>query len=143
MDPAAFSEDGGPSIAERMLRYSHPRLKGKVVLRPADNKRVATDGAIGGWDQVRARLNGDEDGRAMLLFFSNCRHTIRTLPTLQHDTNRVEDLMTDSEDHAADETRYACMSRPWMPPKALGKGKPKDSWRSGLTAQTADNWKTK
>ena len=25
--------------------------------------------------------------------------------------------MTDSEDHACDEWRYACMSRPWVPMK--------------------------
>jgi hypothetical protein len=34
---------------------------------------------------------------------------------LQHDALRAEDLDSDGEDHAADETRYACMSRPWIP----------------------------
>jgi hypothetical protein len=27
----------------------------------------------------------------------------------------MEDVDTDGEDHAYDETRYACMSRPWQP----------------------------
>jgi hypothetical protein len=29
--------------------------------------------------------------------------------------DRPEDLDTSAEDHAADECRYACMSRPWTP----------------------------
>jgi hypothetical protein len=32
---------------------------------------------------------------------------------LQHDPEKAEDLDTKAEDHAADEWRYACMSRPW------------------------------
>lgn len=106
IDPAAYSEDGGPSIAERMERCG-------VFFGPADNARVSRGGAMGGWDQLRARLKGDGDGRPMLYLFSTCVDTIRTLPALQHDDRRPEDLDSDSEDHAADETRYACMSRPW------------------------------
>jgi hypothetical protein len=67
---------------------------------------------MGGWDQVRSRLVGDADGRAMMVF-STCRDTIRTLPALQHDPARPEDVDTNGEDHAADDIRYACMSRPW------------------------------
>jgi hypothetical protein len=40
---------------------------------------------------------------------------LRTLPALQHDPDRPEDLDTGGEDHVADETRYACMSRPFLP----------------------------
>lgn len=50
----------------------------------------------------------------MLLITANCVHTIRTLPAVQGDTVKVDDVDTDGEDHAADETRYACMSRPWV-----------------------------
>ncbi len=110
IDPAAFSEDGGPSIAERM----HRETKLKVVWRPADNKRIAKLGALGGWDQLRARLKGNEDGIPMLYFFKTCVHTIRTLPALQHDPDKPEDVDSDAEDHAPDETRYACMSRPYI-----------------------------
>ncbi len=107
-DPAIFASDGGPSIAERMQRAG-------VLSRAADNKRVAGAGAMGGWDQVRSRLLGI-DGKPMLYVFSTCVHLIRTLPALQHDESRPEDVDTDGEDHAADELRYACMSRPWVPP---------------------------
>jgi len=106
LDPACFSSDGGPSIAERMLSRG-------LVWRRADNRRVAGQGALGGWDQLRSRLKGDE-GRPMIYFFSTCIHTIRTIPALQHDKNRPEDLDTEAEDHAADETRYGCMSRPYV-----------------------------
>jgi hypothetical protein len=106
LDPAAFSEDGGPSIAERM----------GLNFRRADNKRIAKSGAMGGWDQVRERLNGTE-GKPMLYVFSTCVHLIRTLPALQHDPNRAEDVDSDSEDHAPDTLRYGCMSRPWVADK--------------------------
>lgn len=105
-DPAIFTSDGGPSIAERMAQAA------KIRFRPADNARVPRNGAMGGWDQVRQRLKGDAEGRPMLLMFSTCVDLIRTLPALQHDSARAEDVDTEGEDHAPDEARYACMSRP-------------------------------
>lgn len=107
-DPSIFAEDGGPSIADRMASRS-------VFWRPADNTRVGRIGASGGWDQVRSRLIGDGE-RPMLYVFSTCLDFIRTLPALQHDEGRVEDVQTESEDHIADETRYACLSRPYTAP---------------------------
>lgn len=106
LDPAAFAQDGGPSIAERMGKQG-------VFFQRADNKRVAQRGAMGGWDLLRARLVGD-GARPMLYFFETCVDTIRTLPALQHDDLKPEDVDTDSEDHAPDETRYACSFRPWV-----------------------------
>lgn len=110
LDPAAFTADGGPSIAERMAAATN----GKVWFKRADNRRVAQKGALGGWDQMRRRINGDGDGRPMLYTFSTCKDFIRTVPALQHDPDRPEDVDTDGEDHAGDEARYACMSRPWI-----------------------------
>ena len=109
LDPSAFDNSGGPSIAERILNGSG----GKVGFGRADNTRVGKRGAMSGWDQLRARLVG-EDGRPMIYFFDTCRDTIRTLPALPHDENRPEDVDTEAEDHAGDETRYACMSRPYL-----------------------------
>ena len=110
LDPAAFASDGGPSIAERI----HSGSGKKIMFRRADNKRTALVGPIGGWDQVRARLKGEDD-RPMLYVMDNCTHLIRTLPALQHDELRPEDVDTEGEDHAPDECRYACMSRPYLP----------------------------
>lgn len=106
LDPAAFAQDGGPSIAERLMGAG-------ATFRRADNSRVAREGHLGGWDQMRSRLRG-VDGAPMLFVFATCRDTIRTLPLLQHDPDKAEDMDTDGEDHAADEIRYACMSRPWV-----------------------------
>ena len=50
----------------------------------------------------------------MIYFASTCTDTIRTLPALQHDQAKPEDVDTESEDHAPDEIRYACMSRPYI-----------------------------
>ncbi len=97
-DPACWKRDGGPSIAERML------LRG-VLFQRADNSRIA------GWDQMRDRLRGDDE--PMLYVFETCKDFIRTVPALQHDDKKPEDVDSDGEDHVGDETRYACMSRPF------------------------------
>lgn len=97
-DPSIFTRDGGPSIAESM-----PGLN----WRRADNKRTP------GWAEMRKRLR-PEAGKPMLYFLDCCDDSIRTIPTLQVDENDPEDLDTEGEDHAADETRYACMGRPWI-----------------------------
>ena len=54
----------------------------------------------------------------MMYVFSNCKAFIRTIPTLQYDDVKVEDLDTEGEDHVADEVRYFCMMRPIKPRKA-------------------------
>jgi len=107
-DPAIFTRDGGPSIAELMA------VKG-VSWRRADNKRIP------GWEQLHYRLKG-EGGVPMLYFLDCCADSLRTIPTLQHDEINSEDIDTEGEDHAGDETRYAVMSRPWVPREAVKPG---------------------
>jgi len=130
-DPAIFAENGGPSIGERMARE-------KVLFRPADNKRVASKGAVGGWDQMRDRIDGEADERPMLVSSELCKDFNRTLPSLQHDTHRAEDVDSDGEDHAPDEGRYACMSRPWVKPLP-GRPAPRDRWRP---ERQDESWRT-
>jgi hypothetical protein len=125
LDPSAFAQDGGPSIAERMMNAG-------VSFTRADNKRVTERGAMGGWDQMRSRLVGNADGHPMLFVFSTCKDFIRTVPALQHDADKPEDLDTDGEDHVADEARYACMSRPWIATK------PEPFKRDELTYEVKD-----
>jgi hypothetical protein len=117
-------------------------MGGGVIFRPADNKRVAGRGAMGGWDQVRARLDGDADGRPMILMFSTSRDLIRTLPALQHDDARPEDVDSDMEDHAPDSCRYACMSRPFV--RELAPKPPTDSWDRAFaraSQSTVESWR--
>jgi hypothetical protein len=111
LDPAAFAVVSGPSIGETLGRQG-------AFFRRADNARLGRDKRMGGWDQLRARLRGDADQRPMIFFFDTCRDTLRTLPMMQHDEVNPEDLDTDSEDHAVDEVRYACMSRPFRQTEA-------------------------
>jgi hypothetical protein len=103
-DPSIFKVDGGTSIGEQI----------KCGFQPADNSRLA------GWSQIRSRLVG-AGGKPMLYLFDSCPNTIRTLPALQHDTIKPEDLDTDGEDHAADALRYALMSRPYARPSVTEK----------------------
>lgn len=111
-DPQIFVRDGGPSIGERMNK----RLK-QGHFRAGDRKRIV------GWDLLRHRLQGEFDAALgthlpMLYFLDCCDDSIRTIPVLPHDEHNAEDVDTDAEDHAGDETRYACMSRPWLPKNA-------------------------
>jgi hypothetical protein len=144
MDPSTFREDGGPSIAERINKLLI--AKQMAPFREADNSRVSRQsspdkrGPMGGWDQMRARLIG-ENGRPMMYFFATCKDSIRTIPVLQHDPDRPEDLDTKSEDHAADDVRYGCLSRPWLksPPP---KDEPKDAYRTASEDFAGDSFKT-
>jgi hypothetical protein len=99
-DPSIFKNEGGPTIAEEFSRFNVHFLK-------ADNNRPA------GWQQVRLRLE-EYEGAPLLQIFSTCKHLIRTLPALQHDPVKAEDLDTTGEDHAADALRYGLMSRPYF-----------------------------
>jgi hypothetical protein len=116
LDPACFAHNGGPSIYEEIYRGSGA----KVSFRAADNTRISGKGAMSGWEQMRSRLLGDctEDGvviRPALRVFSNCVDSVRTIPALRHDDKRPEDLDSSMEDHAADDWRYGCASRPYVP----------------------------
>ena len=51
----------------------------------------------------------------MMYVFRTCRAFLRTVPALLFSGSEVEDLDTHQEDHAADECRYFCMSRPIAP----------------------------
>jgi len=119
-DPSMWSEDGGPSLAERAAKTLEGGRK-LPVMRPADNKRGP------GWDQFRARLQGDPGVEIPLLFLmDNQPHAIRVIQSVQHDELDLEDLDTDQEDHPVDEIRYACMSRPRplmkSAPRKIAKG---------------------
>ena len=96
-DPSMWRSDGGPSQAERAL-------KAGVILRKADNQREL------GWQEMYRRI---KDG--LLYVFDTCPDFIRTIPAIQADDKRPEDITSTNrggEDHIADDTRYACMSRP-------------------------------
>ena len=121
LDPSAFRVTSGPSIAEQI----NDELDAAQLaeFEPADNTRVAKLGALNGWAQMRSRIKGNEHG-PMAVCFETCTDSIRTIPGIQHDNRRAEDLDTEAEDHAADDWRYGHSSRPWVADKKPKK-KPK------------------
>jgi hypothetical protein len=131
-DPAIFIKNGGPSIGETMSLHG-------CAWKKADNKRIP------GWQQVRQRLVGI-DGEPMLYLDETCTALIEQLQTIQHDEGDSEDLDTEAEDHALDELRYGCMSRPWVvgapksPEKNLHKGRAAPTIAE-LMARTKSNLK--
>lgn len=134
IDPSTFATNGGPSIAEELARVG-------VWFKRADNRRVASQGPIGGWDQVRKRLKGDGDA-PMIFFMDCCTHLLRTLPMIPTDPDNLDDIDTDSEDHAADTLRYGCMARPYMPPPSAASQKPSSTLARPLHSFSMDDaWK--
>jgi len=96
-DPSMWRTDGGPSQAEKAYQAG-------VVLRKADNQREI------GWQEMYRRHKDD-----LLYVFDTCHDYIRTIPAIQSDERKPEDITSTNrggEDHIADETRYVCMSRP-------------------------------
>lgn len=122
-DPAIFGDrqhhkeaKEGLSGAEIMqeeidawYKARHEEDKAFSVLR-GDNRRIE------GWRNVRQQLKIKQDDKgdeyADLTVFSTCTSFITIFPANIHNAKKPEDLDTDGEDHNADETRYAVMSRP-------------------------------
>ena len=134
IDPSTFATNGGPSIAEEMA-------KAGVWFKRADNRRVGGQGPTGGWDQLRKRLKG-EDGHPMVFFMDCCHHLIRTIPMIPTDPVNLDDVDSDSEDHAADTLRYGCMARPYDPPPLPDHAAPEREYGRSMYSFTLDDaWK--
>ena len=101
-DPAIWDAETGESIADVAARHQVYFVKG-------DHARIP------GWMQCHYRLQFDDNGYPRMYVFSTCENFIRTVPLLQYDQHKPEDIDTDSEDHIADEWRYFCMTRPIKP----------------------------
>lgn len=103
-----IKDDGfeGESAAEIMLSAGLKLIKG-------DNDR------INGLLRYREALSQAPDGKPYYQIFSNCKDTIRTIPSLVYDVakGKMEDVDTEGEDHCYDRDRYFFMSRPAMPTK--------------------------
>ena len=98
-DPAIWNAERGISIAEEAEKFG-------IYFDKGDNNRIS------GILQVHERLKFDENGIPMLYVFKTCKHLIRTLPILQYDAHKVEDVDTSMEDHGYDSLRYMCNWRP-------------------------------
>jgi hypothetical protein len=119
-DDAIFGgrQDNSPSVAEQ---FNTAFGSNAVHWQPVGK---GPRSRIYGKVEVHHRLKWEKDADGnwtgeppMLVFFNTCRHTIRTLPNMVLDDNNPEDVDTTLEDHAYDETRYACQSYPITPRK--------------------------
>lgn len=104
-DIAIFKAENGVCIADDMGRIG-------VRWMPSDS---SPGSRMNGLEAVRRRLKAgtvwpmEEPG---MFIFNTCRHWIRTVPVLPRDQSRPEDVDSESEDHAYDETRYHLMTPP-------------------------------
>jgi len=92
-----------PTIAETFGDYF-------LYLNRADK---GSGSRIQGKMQLHKRLRLDDDGEPSIYFFDDCRHCIRTIPSLPYSNKRTEDVETDNvEDHLYDSVRYLLSARP-------------------------------
>ena len=103
-------QSDGTSVAKQYAKHG-------IHLRAANTDRVS------GWAEVLNRLGDADRGMAPRLFIhQRCQRLVGTLPDLQHDPNRPEDVLKvdcDEQgaggDDAADALRYLVASQPKRP----------------------------
>lgn len=138
-DSAIYNVEDGKSIAGNMakkVRLEDGREYKGVAWLKAD-KRPGSRKT--GWEEMRIRLANsipprmkDREGNWVnlpreepgLFIFETCRHWLRTVPVLPRDEKDQDDVDTDAEDHAADETRYRVRAAT----KRTGTGKTTGNW---------------
>jgi Terminase large subunit, T4likevirus-type, N-terminal len=67
-----------------------------------------------GWQRLREYLSASAQQpmeKPGLFIFEGCTQWIRTVPVLPRDENDLDDVDSDAEDHAGDETRYRLLAR--------------------------------
>lgn len=100
-----FAEPGKRSIADAMADEG-------VAFIPADKRPGSRKS---GWEVMRRLLSSamtDQPEDPGLYVVETCRQWLRTVPVAPRDEKDPDDLDTDAEDHAADESRYAVTSEP-------------------------------
>jgi len=95
IDSAAFSKVGLPETISEV--YERCGVTGLVT---------SSKNRVHGWTAVHRYLRWTETELPLLRVFRTCTNLINTLPSLIYDKNRVDDVDSDGEDHAADELRY-------------------------------------
>lgn len=103
-DPSIFTVMNGTSIAQTYQRLG-------MTFKPA---ATGPGSRVAGWAQMRTMLKAMKkqpmEGPGLGVF-SGCRQFIRTVPTMPRDLIKLDDCDSDAEDHIADESRYAIMTK--------------------------------
>ena len=91
------------------MRKAAAEANHTLTFTPANNDRIS------GWQKMRDMLENaaaDRPEKPGLWVFSTCLNFLRTVPTLQRDEAKPDDIDTNQEDHIADAARYAVNSTP-------------------------------
>lgn len=96
-DPSISANIGTEQTIARAFRQE------KVIWQEAWN---AKGSRVAGAQEIIRML---DEGK--LKIFNTCKHWLRTIPSLPPDPIKLEDVDTNSEDHAWDSTRYGIMRR--------------------------------
>lgn len=107
IDPGAFSKTG--------ITHKDGSSRGQIMNAMKCGWEEAEKGPgsrVAGVSLVASMLSKIlADGRRKLIIFRRCKNLIRTLPVLPRDDENVEDVDSDSEDHAYDALRYGLQYR--------------------------------
>ena len=104
-DSSIFDVRNGSCIADDMQSHD-------INWEEADK---SPGSRINGAQRVRQMLSASkhrDPEEPWLLFTKNCKHSIRTIPTLPSDERNPDDVDTDAEDHAYDSVRYRVLHQP-------------------------------
>jgi hypothetical protein len=102
-DNSVFDAENGMCIADDMAKLG---VRWTRSDKSPGSRRT-------GWEALRKRLKAclvhpmEDPG---LFVFNNCRHFLRTVPTLPRDGTKQDDVDTRAEDHTGDETRYRILA---------------------------------
>jgi len=111
MDSSIWSNIGAEITIEELFRKAGVRW---VKTNKAKGSRV---------NGAQVIMNALENGQFKV--FDTCEHWLRTVPVLMPDSNNWEDVDTEMEDHAWDETRYSLTSRHKVLSREMKKEEPK------------------
>lgn len=97
-DSAIYAVTDDASIGQNMESEG-------VFWTPADKRAGSRKN---GWELMRDRFDAvtNDLEKPGMYIFETCRDFIRTVPSIPRDTRDPDDVDTDAEDHAADDTRY-------------------------------------
>jgi hypothetical protein len=134
MHPQGTADDATGLLGPQdTLLQMYQRDFGISFSKPTKGSRV------GGWATIRGLLNNvtENNGRPGLLISSRCTYLWSTMPQIQRDPRRMEDLDTSGPDHGCDALRYMVNSEPRVF-RLLSK-----PWDPAVTARRAEEARPK
>ena len=108
-DPSVFIKTG--NVGQKEAKFIGQSIGETFSLNGITLTRGEND-RYSGWQRIHDLLRDAPDGDPWIIFHPECTYTIRTMAVAKSDDKDPDDVDTESDDHALDETRYAAMSRP-------------------------------